>query len=171
MKKINLFVWYMLARFLPGHAKKSMLGRFRTWVAGNCLGSAGKSIAVGQLVDFGNGRNIHLGNNAGIGNYSVVKGSAQIVIGDNVTMGPGVMILSSSHEFKYINSMWTDADVSRPIVIKGDCFIGAGSLILAGVTIEMGVVIAAGSVVTQSIPSGMVVGGVPAKVLRQLSSE
>ena len=82
-------------------------------------------------------------------------------------MGPRVNLLAENHRF---------ADLGRPIKLQGversfitiedDCWIGAGSTILAGVTVAHDSVVAAGSVVTKDVPPLSIVGGVPAEVIR-----
>ena len=62
----------------------------------------------------------------------------------------------------------TDWGVSKPIVIEDDVFIGANCLILKGVTIGARSIVAAGSVVTRSVPADCIVGGNPARIIRRL---
>jgi len=61
-----------------------------------------------------------------------------------------------------------DLPVAIPVVVEDDVWLGLGVVVLKGVTIGQGSVIAAGSVVTRSVPAGVVVGGVPARVLREI---
>jgi acetyltransferase-like isoleucine patch superfamily enzyme len=88
-----------------------------------------------------------------------------ISIGNNVTITDGVRFLT--HD----GSAWLARDnkgrryLYAPIVVGNNVFIGVGSIILPGVEIEDNVIVAAGSVVTKSIRSGSVVGGVPAQIL------
>lgn len=165
-KKIGLFFWFTFGRFLPGHNLRSISGRLRTKIASACLEHVGTGSGVGPFVDFGNGRDIFLGNNSGISSGSVVKGGASIKICDRVVMGPNVMILSSTHHYSIINGKWSEERLSLPITIHDECFIGAGSIILAGVSIGPRSIVAAGSVVCKDVPEGCMVGGVPAHFLR-----
>jgi acetyltransferase-like isoleucine patch superfamily enzyme len=118
---------------------------------------------------YGNriGIGLRIGNNSNIGPYCYVGCSGRVVIGDNVLMGQRVNLAAENHVFE---------DVARPIreqgvhlesiVIEDDCWIGGSSVILAGVTIGKGSVVAAGAVVTHDVPPYTVVGGVPARVIK-----
>jgi acetyltransferase-like isoleucine patch superfamily enzyme len=112
---------------------------------------------------------ILIGHDSLIGEMNVLRGQGGITIGDRVYTAPLVQMLAVNHVY---------GDPTRPIVEQGitaegivvedDCWIGAGAIITDGVTIGQGSVVAAGSVVTRDIPPHTVVGGVPAKVLKQI---
>ena len=117
------------------------------------------------------GEGLRLGDNSNIGPYSWIGCSGYITIGDRVLMGPRVNLLAENHLF---------ADVGRPIKLQGverssitiedGCWLGAGSSILAGVTVGHGSIVAAGAVVTKDVPPLSVVAGVPAEVVRSRES-
>lgn len=108
---------------------------------------------------------VKMGNNCRI--YTTYFGSEPflITIGNNVTVTSGVKFLT--HD----GSTWLMRDQKgrrfyyAPIEIKNDVFIGVNSIIMPGVKIEDRVIVAAGAVVTKSVPSGVIVAGVPAKVV------
>ena len=120
-----------------------------------------------------------VGNNVFIGyNADFVATKSQIIIGDHVIFGPHVSIRGGDHRFdipgRLIYSIGDDEKLPEndsDIIFEGDNWIGMNSTILKGVTIGYGSVIAAGSVVTKSIPPYSVAGGVPARVIRQRFSE
>lgn len=94
-----------------------------------------------------------------------------ITIGDHVKIGGNsILIDTDSHNMDYLvrRGQYTDWGVSKPIVIEDDVFIGGNCIILKGVTIGARSIIAAGSVVTKSIPADCVAGGNPAKVIKSL---
>jgi acetyltransferase-like isoleucine patch superfamily enzyme len=118
--------------------------------------SVGRHVFIGAQAWFSGGRD------------------APIHIGSFVMFGPHVTLLCGDHE---INSLGTpmslipesrkDPRRSGGIIIEDDVWIGANTTILKGVTIGRGAVVAAGSVVTRSVPPFHVVSGVPARVMRE----
>lgn len=93
--------------------------------------------------------------------------SAPVVIGDNVYLGHEVAVLTASHK---MGDRWQRAGstVAEPISIQRGAWLGARAIILGGVTIGEGAVVAAGAVVTRSVPPNTLVGGVPAVPIREL---
>lgn len=113
------------------------------------------------------GEGLKIGNNSSIGPYSYIGCSGYIEIGDNVMMSPRVSIYAENHLFEDPRLTIKEQGVKREFVkIEDDCWIAANTVILAGVTIGKGSVIAAGSVVTKDVPPYSIVGGVPAKILK-----
>lgn len=108
---------------------------------------------------------IQLGNNVYL-NYNVDV-RQNTFIGDNVTIGPNTAIISDSHE---IGDKLKRAGKStfKKIVIQSGCWIGANVTILGGVTVGEGSIVAAGAVVTEDVPPNTLVGGIPARVIREL---
>jgi acetyltransferase-like isoleucine patch superfamily enzyme len=93
--------------------------------------------------------------------------SAPIFIGNDVFIGHEVAIITSSHQLGGADRR-AGANVAAAVRIERGAWVGARSTILDGVTIGEGAVIAAGAVVTRSVTPSTMVGGVPAKVLREL---
>lgn len=90
-----------------------------------------------------------------------------IEIGDNVTISSRVQFITHDNSICKIFSKYTD--VFGRIKIGDNCFIGANTIILPGVSVGKGTIIGAGSVVTKSFDGNVVIGGNPAKVLSSLS--
>lgn len=113
------------------------------------------------------GEGLRIGNNSNIGRYAYIGCSGHVTIGNNVMMGPNVSIFAENHNFDDTSRPMHQQGVKRqPVIIEDDCWLASGTTILAGVTVGHGSVIAASSVVTQSIPPNSVAAGVPAKVIR-----
>lgn len=113
---------------------------------------------------------ITIGNNVGMSS-TVLWAHESITIGNHVKIGGNsILIDTDSHNMDYLvrRGQYTDWGVSKPIVIEDDAFIGVNCIILKGVTIGARSIIAAGSVVTKSIPADCVAGGNPAKVIKSL---
>jgi acetyltransferase-like isoleucine patch superfamily enzyme len=89
-----------------------------------------------------------------------------IQIGDNCLLGPDVLIINSNHAINKDQLIREQTDICSPIIIGNDVWIGAKSVILPGITIGNGAVIAAGSIVTKDVESYTVVGGIPAKKIK-----
>lgn len=114
------------------------------------------------------GEGLLMGDHSNIGAYSYIGCSGWIDIGSHVMMGPRVSLLAENHNIDRTDIPMKDQGVTRSFIrIQDDCWIGAGSTILAGVTVGRGSVIAAGAVVTHDIKSETIVGGVPAREIRQ----
>lgn len=97
----------------------------------------------------------------------LIDGRNGIRIGDNTWIGSGVKIVSMNHSA----TDYERYEEAEPIVIGRNCWIATNAIILAGVELGDHTIIAAGAVVTKSFPSeDQLVGGVPAKVIKQLSA-
>ncbi|MBI5365516.1 MAG: transferase, partial [Planctomycetes bacterium] len=136
--------------------------------------------------------NVEIGDNVYIGHYAILKGyyrntlsvgdgtwigqacffhaAGGLTIGRDVGIGPGVMILTSQHD---LAAGPASTPVLRlpvtcaPVVIGDGCDLGAGAIVLPGVTVGAGAVVGAGSVVTRDVPPRTVVVGAPARAVRR----
>jgi acetyltransferase-like isoleucine patch superfamily enzyme len=89
-------------------------------------------------------------------------------LGDRVIMGPRVSLLAENHNAERTDICMKDQGVTRSFIrIEDDCWLGAGSTVLAGFTIGRGSIVAAGAVAMKDVPSGSVVGGMPARIFKQ----
>lgn len=118
------------------------------------------------------GLGLKIGNNSSIGPYSYIGCSGYIEIGENVMISPRVSIYSENHNFSDTSLPMIQQGVSQSFVkIEDDCWIAANAVILAGVTIGKGSVVAAGSIVTKDVPSYSVVAGNPAKIIKNRATK
>ena len=112
---------------------------------------------------------IRLGRRTFVGEGTIMRGQGGIQIGDNVLFGPGAQVLAVNHVFTDPNRPIMDQGITAEgIVIEDNCWIGAGALVLDGVTIGRGATVGAGSVVTHSVPAYSLAVGSPARVIRDL---
>ena len=113
------------------------------------------------------GRNVHFGDNIYCNFNTTLVDDTHIYVGDNTMFGPNVTVATAGHP---INAELRSKgyQYNAPVRIGKNCWIGAGALIMPGVTIGDNVVIGAGSVVTKDIPSGVVAVGNPCKILREV---
>jgi acetyltransferase-like isoleucine patch superfamily enzyme len=122
--------------------------------------------ATGVISDLGQG--FAIGDNSNLGDYNFVGAAGGVRIGNNVLIGQHVSFHSENHVFASVDVPMKEQGITRRgITIEDDCWLGAGSIFLDGVTVGKGSVIAAGSVVTHDVPPLTIVAGVPAKVIRQ----
>jgi maltose O-acetyltransferase len=113
------------------------------------------------------GGRLTVGTRSWVGHDAIfVGGNADICIGADVDIGPGVMMVTGSHVEAEPGKRAAGAGISQPIAIGQYCWIGARSTILGGVTLDEGVIVAAGSLVNRSFPKNCVIGGVPARLIR-----
>jgi acetyltransferase-like isoleucine patch superfamily enzyme len=113
------------------------------------------------------GEHIVIGNNVGIGEYAHLGGAGGLTIGDDCIIGPYFSCHPENHNFYSEDALIRLQGVNRKgINIGKNCWIGAKVTILDGVSIGDNCIIAAGALVTKSMPSNAVLGGLPAKVIK-----
>lgn len=130
------------------------------------------SIVVGEHTSinmhcFITGSNIKIGNNSVVNRFCYLDGRVSLRIGNNVNISHYTIIQTLTHD---VNSSYFNC-VEGPIVIEDDAWIGARAIILPGVTIGRGSVIAAGAIVTKNVANYEIVAGVPAKVVGMRNNE
>lgn len=137
---------------VPSHHTR----RFFYRISGVKIGE-GSTIHMGAR--FYQTKNINIGKGSILGEGIVLDGRAKITIGDHVDIASDVMIYNAEHDIhdKDFNAVFA------PVTIEDHVFIGPRAIILPGVTIHKGAVVAAGAVVTKDVEEKAVVGGVPAK--------
>lgn len=124
---------------------------------------------VGNPIVIGKYSNIVLHNNSEIERGCTLIAKDKIEIGENSTLAYGVMVLTSADPngpHNRLSKLYPP--MKAPVIIGNDCWIGARSIILPGVTIGDCSVVAAGSVVTKNVPSNSLVAGVPAEIKKML---
>jgi acetyltransferase-like isoleucine patch superfamily enzyme len=117
-------------------------------------------------------KTIEVGNDVYIGPGAVLNASKSgIVIGNKIMLGPNVTIMGGDHNTSKVGEYMYDVkdklpENDKPVVLESDIWIGTGAIILKGVTIGKGSIVAAGTLVINNVPPYSIVGGVPAKVIK-----
>lgn len=141
------------------------------------LGSVGSG-PIMSPVTWEYGSHIFLGERYFINFDCVFLDGADIRIGTNSVIGPRVQFLTAGHPLDPVERAWVNGEtgkrqgtfcINQPISVGEDCWIGAGAIILGGVSIGSGTTIGAGSVVTKNIPPGVLAAGNPCRVIRSLT--
>ena len=134
------------------------------------LGSVGEKVWIAKTFSCDNGNNIYIGNNF-TGNFNLtILDIREVYIGDNVMIGPGTLITTVGHPLSPMGRR-KHLGIAKPVHIGNDVWIGGNATILPGVTIGNNVVVAAGAVVTKDIPDNCVVGGVPARKIKDIEDD
>ena len=121
----------------------------------------GKGSVIHTKARFYDPRNIEIGEDTIIGEGAVLDGRARLSIGNHVDIASEVMIYNSQHD---VESETFQAE-DKQVFIDDYVFIGPRSIILPGVKIGKGAIVAAAAVVTKDVPPYAIVGGVPAKII------
>lgn len=109
---------------------------------------------------------VEIGHKSYINHDSEIRCRKKITIGDNVSIAYGVLIQDSDYHNIY-DENGSPKPQTLPITIGDNVWIGANAIILKGVTLGEGCIVAAGSVVTKSVPNNSLVGGNPARIIKQ----
>lgn len=135
----------------------------------NCSIKIGDNVSIHQGVYFFNVSKLEIGTNVSIHPMCYLEADGGLKIGDNVSIAHGCSIITTNHQWqnkelpiKYNNI------VKEKIVIHNDVWLGCGVRVLSGTEIGTRSIIAAGAVVTQSIKSNEIHGGIPAKLIKRI---
>lgn len=167
MKRIvGRALYTMIGKHLPLSGARISFGarRFRQFCAHLILEDCGKWVNIDKGATFGD--EIKLGNGSGIGaNCSIPNG---VTIGENCMLGIDILMFTNEHRHDDLSIPMgrQGRTATEPILIGNDVWIGSRSLIMKGVHIGDGAIIAAGSVVTKDVPPYEIWGGNPAKFLK-----
>jgi len=110
-----------------------------------------------------------MGNGSNISDNTIIDVCANVSIGKSVAIGNGCTIFTHNHIYTdKSKAAWKGGVITGPVTIADNCWIGANVTIMPGVTIGKHSVVGAGSVVTKDVPAEVIVGGVPAKIIKSI---
>ncbi len=123
----------------------------------------GQSLKIWRDVWIDHFRSLSIGSDVTIGKGTIMLCIGEVQIGDRVMIGHGAQIISAGHRIPRRSELMRFSGLdAAPIVIEDDSWIGGGAIVLQGVTVGYGAVVAAGAVVTKDVEPYAIVGGVPA---------
>ena len=127
---------------------------------------AGRNLKLGKHCTVSKKNKIIIGNNFFMGNNCHL--SSNLIIGNDVMFASYVACVGGDHKYDNINTVLrlSGRDVFKTIIIEDNVWIGHGAILLHGVRIETGAIVAAGSIVTKDVLSNSIVAGNPAKYIR-----
>src|SRR3989344_7115366 len=146
----------------------SILHKWYTKIISMRLGAYGKGCYFIFFSKFFIPKNIYLGENVFINQQCLLAADEKITIGDNVSIGFRCMIITSNYELYRNQISNRRVRYFEPVTIEKNVWIGAGAIILPGITVGEGSVVAAGAVVTKDIPPYTLVGEVPARIIKKI---
>ena len=154
----------MISRFARGLRR-----RLRNQYCRTVLKKMGRGCHISDSVLIPLPRQVSLGDNVVINEGVVLQccGSAEIQIGNRVAVSYGAMLLTGGIDLETLDT--ARAHETASIIIGDRAWIGAGAIVLPGVHVGAGAVIAAGAVVTRAVPAEHLVAGIPAAVVRKLA--
>lgn len=161
MKSLKLFLWNYLLKHLPGFTLRKAVFRY---FMGNKIPW---NSTVHRGIDLLGTGGIRIGSKSIVNKFASLDGRGMLTIGDCVSISAYAKIITASHDpqsgsFDFI---------VKPVVIEDYVWVGTAAIILPGVTLKKGCVVAAGSVVTKDVEEFTIVGGNPAKFLKNRTKE
>jgi acetyltransferase-like isoleucine patch superfamily enzyme len=174
---INIII--IISKMLPRLWYRRVLKTFRNWDSGlaifiryiclkNICKECGNNVAIFSGVYLINPEKLMLGDNISIHPMCYIDATGGICIGNDVSIAHSSTVMSTEHLYDnlYVN-IKDQGSISKSTIIEENVWIGAGSRLLAGTTVRRGSIIAAGALVKNEVKQYTIVGGVPAKIIRE----
>lgn len=129
----------------------------------------GERVYIGRGVEIRKWDKLEVGDHVSIHQNCYIEAEGGVSIGNEVSIAHQTSMISSDHGWEDLSRPIRDNKVTlRPIIINDDVWIGCGCRILSGVTIHSRSIVAAGAVVNKDVPGHSIVGGVPAKKIKEI---
>lgn len=157
----ELLCEFNLAKYADTNLKNNIIKKL--------FGKVGKSFVVEHNFHCDLGYNIQVGDNFYAGYNCTILDMAEVIIGDNCLIAPNVGLYTASHNIHPVDRH--KSGIAKPISIGNNVWIGGHVVILGGINIGDNAIIAAGSVVTKDVLTNTIVGGNPAKIIKNIIIE
>jgi acetyltransferase-like isoleucine patch superfamily enzyme len=145
-----------------------MINKIKSLFLRMCGAEIGKNVIFYPGVWIVPPNKLKIGNDVDLAKDVMITCNGGVEINDRVLIGYGTKILSSNHNIpEKKGRIFGAGHTHSKIIIENDVWIGCNCVILPGVRIGEGAVVAAGSVVTKNVPPFSIVAGVPAKVIKE----
>ena len=165
--KLSLALYYLIVFHLPNTKYIKFFNKIRVWYASKILQvmEYHHQSILEDRVYLSDCKNVKIGRHCHINEGVFIQGAS---IGNHVMIAPNVAILNESHTYSdpTMPMIFQPTTEKRNPQISDDVWIGRNVIILPGVIIGRGSIVGAGAVVTKDVPSGAIVGGVPAKIIK-----
>ena len=165
-KTIFLILYYGFARYLPP-SKHQFCKKIRYVICKRIFAECGKNVNVERMAYFGNGKNVKIGDNSGIGINAHILNNT--IIGKDVMMAPNCYMLESLHKIDStdIPMRWQgNVNKREQVIIEDDVWIGRDVMIIGSKTIKKGSVVGARCLLTKNFPEYSVIGGNPSQLIK-----
>jgi maltose O-acetyltransferase len=167
MKRLSYAFYYLVISRLP-HSRFSILfNKIRVWYLSRVLKimEAGEKTYFEHHIFIGGPGRVRFGRSCQVNENSFIESA---MIGNFVMIAPNVAIISSMHNHDRLDipMIFQGATTGEKVIIEDDVWLGRNVLVMPGVRIGKGSIVAAGAVVTRDVPEYKIVGGVPARIIK-----
>ncbi|QST01726.1 acetyltransferase [Pontibacillus sp. ALD_SL1] len=139
----------------------------RTELLKALFGSTGNELSIEPTFRCDYGYNIHVGEDFYANFDCIILDVCRVTIGDQCLLAPGVRILTATHPVDPTTRS-SGLEYGKPVTIKDNVWVGANAIINPGVTIGHNVIIGSGAVVTKDVPDNVIIGGNPARMIKEV---
>lgn len=168
MRAIKLFFYYVVIQNLPHSRYAGLFNSMRLFYVNRILkiSGGGEKARFEHKIYIGNGKNVSIGKYCQINEHVFIQGAK---IGDYVMIAPKVSLLANMHKHERtdIPMARQGKDIGIPVIVEDDVWLGRSAIVMPGIRIGKGSIVAAGSVVTKDVKPYSIVGGVPAKLIKK----
>ncbi len=166
IRSSRIYIVSKLFQLIPETRGFALKARLLKW-AGVELG---REVRVCSSVTILGSGSLAIGDRTWVGHQSLIVSTCSVKIGKDVDIAPRVYIGTGTHQLDAFGPRSAGAGMSQAVVIGDGAWLSAGCMVLPGVTVGKKAVVAAGAVVAKDIAARTIVGGVPARIIKELGA-